>query len=211
MIKGIIFDLDGVIVSTDDLHYMAWKKIASQENIPFDKTINHQLRGVSRMESLEIILSKANRAYSTEEKQMLAKEKNDYYVSLLDQLSQKDILPGVLSTLEWLKRHEYKIAIGSSSKNAKTILKKIGLYDLFDVITDGNDITNSKPHPEVFTKAGLRLGLLKEECAVVEDAEAGIDAAKAAGMYAFGVGPASHYEKTDCSLHFLDDIKNKLA
>ncbi len=211
MIKGIIFDLDGVIVSTDDLHFMAWQRIATQENIHFDRTINHQLRGVSRMESLEIILSRSTKIYTEEEKQILAKTKNDYYVSLLDQLSQKDILPSVVSTLEWLKKSGFKIAIGSSSKNAKTILKKIGLFDLFDNITDGNDITNSKPHPEVFIKAGIGLGLFSHECAVVEDAEAGIDAAKAASMYAFGIGPASHYSKTDYAITFLDEIKRQLS
>ena len=210
MIKGVIFDLDGVIVSTDDLHFMAWKKIASQEGIPFDRTINHQLRGVSRMASLDIILSKSSKNYTAEEKQLLANIKNDYYVSLLDQLSQNDILPGVLHLLEWLKQAHIKIAIGSSSKNAKTILKKIGLYEMFDHITDGNDIIHSKPNPEVFIKAADGLGLTYETCAVVEDAEAGIDAAKAANMYAFGVGPASTYSKTDCSLTFIDDIKTKL-
>lgn len=210
MIKGIIFDLDGVIVSTDDLHFMAWKKIASQEGIVFDRTINHQLRGVSRMESLEIILSKSNKKYTMDEKLALAKIKNDYYVRLLDQLSQKDILPGVTHLLDWLKQTQIKTAIGSSSKNAKTILRKIGLYEMFDHITDGNDILHSKPNPEVFLKAAHALGLENSLCAVVEDAEAGIEAAKAAGMYAFGIGPASTYHKTDCPLTFIDEIKQTL-
>jgi len=210
MLKAIIFDLDGVIVSTDDLHYMAWKKIAVQEGIPFDQTINHQLRGVSRMESLEIIISGSSKTYSLEEKQKLAKTKNDYYVTLLDQLSPQDILPGVASTLAWLKNHNFKIAIGSSSKNAKTILSKIGLINMFDVIIDGNDIQKSKPDPEVFLKASIALNYTPQECAVVEDAEAGIEAAKSANMFAIGIGPAAKYNKTDCSIERVDELQFKI-
>jgi len=206
MIKAIIFDLDGVIVSTDDFHYMAWKQIALEQGIYFDKTINHRLRGVSRMESLEIILSNSNRSYTMEEKLSLAKEKNDYYVSLLGQLSKKDILPRVISTLKWLKHRNYKIAIGSSSKNAKTILQKLDILEWFDVIVDGNDLSFSKPHPQVFNLAAERLHLSSVDCAVVEDAEAGIEAAKSANMIVFGMGEASKYAKTDHPIQFIDEI-----
>ena len=190
MIKGVIFDLDGVIVSTDELHYKAWKRMAERENIYFDKTINNRLRGVSRMASLEIILERAKKSYSNEEKVELAKYKNDYYKMLLEDLTQKDILPGVLEILNSLEENGIKIAIGSSSRNAKTILKNIGLLEKFDAISDGTNITRSKPDPEVFQKAAEMLGLKPDESAVVEDALSGIEAAKNAGMIAFATGDA---------------------
>jgi beta-phosphoglucomutase len=208
MIKGLIFDLDGVIVSTDDLHYMAWKKIALEEGIPFDKSINHKLRGVSRMASLEIILSKAEKTYEAAEKVKLATIKNDYYVALLEQLSQNDILPQVVPTLTKLRKLGYKLAIGSSSRNAKKILTKLGITDLFDVIVDGNDIINSKPDPEVFLKAAERLGLDPIECVVIEDAESGIEASIQSRMIAFGIGEASRYNKTHFPIKNIAEILN---
>ena len=206
MIKGIIFDLDGHIVSTDDFHYRAWQKLTLEEGIPFDKAINHQLRGVSRMASLDIILSNASKTYTSLEKQALANIKNSYYVSLLNQLSQKDILSNVIPTLIKLKKLGYKLAIGSSSKNAKTILNKLQITDMFDVIVDGNDITHSKPHPEVFLKAAEKLGLEPIECIVIEDAEAGIEAAIEGHMITFGLGEASRFTKTHFSLNNISDI-----
>lgn len=208
MIKGLIFDLDGVIVSTDDLHYMAWKKIALEEGIPFDKSINHKLRGVSRMASLDIILSKAEKAYTEAEKIKLATIKNDYYVALLEQLSQNDILPQVVPTLTKLRKLGYKLAIGSSSRNAKKILTKLGITDLFDVIVDGNDIFNSKPDPEVFLKAAERLGLDPIECVVIEDAESGIEASIQSHMISFGIGEASRYNKTHFPINNIAEILN---
>lgn len=208
MIKGLIFDLDGVIVSTDDLHYMAWKKIALEEGIPFDKFINHKLRGVSRMASLEIILSKAEKVYTEAEKIKLATIKNNYYVALLEQLSQNDILPQVVPTLTKLRKLGYKLAIGSSSRNAKKILTKLGITDLFDVIVDGNDIINSKPDPEVFLKAAERLGLDPIECVVIEDAESGIEASIQSHMIAFGIGEASRYNKTHFPIKNIAEILN---
>lgn len=190
MIQGVIFDLDGVIVSTDQLHYKAWKKMTEKEGIYFDETINHRLRGVSRMESLEIILEKATRKYSLEEKVELAKYKNEYYVILLQKLSKKDILPNILSVLKTLKSRKIKIAIGSSSRNAKTILKNIGLLDEFDAISDGTNIERSKPDPEVFLKAAEMLNISPTNLAVVEDALSGIEAAKNASMLAFATGDA---------------------
>lgn len=206
MIKGVIFDLDGVIVSTDELHYKAWKRMTDREGIYFDEEINHRLRGVSRMHSLEIILEKANRLYSEPEKIELAKYKNDYYVTLLDTLTEGDILPSIKETLAKLKSKNIKIAIGSSSKNAKKILKHIGLYEMFDAISDGNNITYSKPNPEVFLKASDMLELLPNQCAVVEDALSGIEAAKAAGMTAYATGDAKTSEIKD--FDFEDLLKN---
>ena len=190
-ILGIIFDLDGVIVSTDNCHYLAWKRMADEEGIPFDRTVNERLRGVSRMESLAIILEKARKEYSEEEKQALAARKNGYYVELIGNLTEKDILPGAMDTLNWLKAKGVKVAIGSSSRNTPIILRQIGLSDAFDAVADGNAIKNSKPDPEVFLLAASLLNLDPANCLVVEDADAGIQGALAGGMRALGVGSAA--------------------
>ena len=179
---GVIFDLDGVIVSTDNCHYLAWKKMADEEGIPFDRTINERLRGVSRMESLNIILEKANKAYSEEEKQAMATRKNGYYVELIGSLTPGDMLPGAMDTLQMLKEKGIRIAIGSSSRNTPVILKQIQLENAFDAVADGNAITHSKPDPEVFLLAAKLLGLSPDNCLVVEDADAGVEAALAGGM-----------------------------
>ncbi len=206
-IKAVIFDLDGVIVSTDEFHYEAWKKISDEEGIPFNHTINNRLRGVSRMESLNIILERAEREYSSEEKQELAERKNEYYKKSLVNLTPDDLLPGAKDTIDELKRRKVKIAIGSSSKNTPTILKQIGLADAFDAIADGNDITHSKPDPEVFLLAASRLDIKPEECLVVEDAEAGVQAAIAGGMNVAAVGDAGlHSQDADYRLERVDEI-----
>ena len=192
MIKGIIFDLDGVIVSTDEYHYLAWKQIADNEGIDFDRSINERLRGVSRMESLEILLEKSSRLYSMDEKLVLAETKNRIYRDLLNRLDSRDILPGVERSLDTLKRRGIKLAIGSSSRNSPFILERIGLADAFDATADGNEIRNSKPDPEVFLLAAQKLKLSCNECLVVEDAEAGIEAAIRGGMETLAVGAARH-------------------
>jgi beta-phosphoglucomutase len=205
-ISAVIFDLDGVIVSTDEYHYQAWKSISDQEKIYFDREINERLRGVSRMESLDIILSHSNKSYSENERQLLAQRKNDIYCELLNKLSPNDILPGVINLLLSLKVRDIKIAIGSSSKNTPFILKQIGLTSNFDAIADGNSIKNSKPDPEVFLLAAEILGVPPEECAVIEDAQAGIDAAKAAGMKAVGIGSAANCLNADMKLSDLTNL-----
>lgn len=187
MIKAVIFDLDGVIVSTDDCHYRAWKKMADEEGIYFDRKINNRLRGVSRTASLDIVLEMADREYSEDEKQALAEKKNNYYKKLICELTPNDILPGAMETLEELKKNGIKIAIGSSSKNTPIILKQIGLDTYFDAISDGNNITHSKPDPEVFLKAAEMLGVAPNNCMIVEDADAGIEAGKRAGMKTLSV------------------------
>ena len=204
--KGFIFDLDGVIVSTDGLHYLAWKKMADQEGIYFDEEINNRLRGVSRMASLEIVLERANKAYTDDEKLALATCKNDIYKELLKSLTPKDILPGVESTLKELRSLGYKLAIGSSSRNTPAILKYIGLEGFFDAVSDGNNITNSKPDPEVFNKAALFLGLDNSDCYVVEDAKAGVDAGVAGGFTTIAIGDAYGYEKANYSIKNFDEI-----
>lgn len=205
-IKVIIFDLDGVIVSTDNLHYLAWKKIASQENIFFDETINNRLRGVSRKESLEIILEKSQKIYSELEKEKLMAQKNQYYIESLKKLSPKNLLPNVLSTIQILKQNHYMIAIGSSSKNTLAILQRIELLGVFDCISDGNNISRSKPYPDVFTYVSKQLNVSSEECLVIEDAKAGIMAAKAAKMKAAGIGDAKNEELCDYHLNNIADI-----
>lgn len=202
--KAFIFDLDGVIVFTDKFHYQAWKKMADEMGIYFDETINNRLRGVSRAESLEIILERyEGESLSAEKKAELMEQKNNTYRELLATMTPADVSDEVRETLKTLHERGCKLAIGSSSKNAKFILEKVGLLDAFDAISDGNNITHSKPDPEVFLKAGEFLGEDPANCVVVEDAYAGIDAAKAAGMLAVGLGDAFGYEKTDVKIeHF---------
>ena len=192
-IQAVIFDLDGVIVSTDEYHYRAWKRLADAEGIPFDRQDNDRLRGVSRMESLEIILEKSARVFTESEKQALAEKKNNTYRALLAGLSPRDILPGVNKVIDALRARGIKLAIGSSSKNAGPILQAIGLDRAFDTVVDGTHITRSKPDPEVFTLAAKRLGVHPQRCLVVEDADAGVDAALAAGMRVLAVGSAASH------------------
>lgn len=203
MIKAVIFDLDGVIVSTDDCHYEAWKKMADEEGIYFDKEINNRLRGVSRTESLEIILERAEKAYTEEEKVALATRKNGYYTEFIKKLTPADILPGAKETLDELKSNGIKVAIGSSSKNTPIILKQIGLDNYFDAVSDGNNISKSKPDPEVFLKAADMLGIPYSECAVVEDADAGIEAGNRAGMKTISVHGA---KGADVEMDDLDHV-----
>ena len=199
MIKAVIFDLDGVIVSTDNCHYRAWKKMADEEGIYFDREINNRLRGVSRMASLDIVLERADKEYSKSEKQELAERKNNYYKELICELTPDDILPGAMETLKKLKENDIKIAIGSSSKNTPIILKQIGLDNFFDAVSDGNNITHSKPDPEVFLKAAEMLKIAPEDCMIVEDADAGIEAGKRAGMKTLSVQGAkgADFESND--------------
>lgn len=206
MIKAIIFDLDGVLIHTDHFHYVAWKKMADTQGIYFDKEINNRLRGVSRMASLNIILEKATRDYDEQEKEKLATLKNDLYRDALATLTPSDLDPEVKTFLLELKRRNIKLAIGSSSKNAKTILSQIGIIDLFDAISDGTNIQNSKPDPEVFIKAADMLGMEITSCAVVEDAQAGIDAANSGGFFSIGIGDAAGYDKSKMKIDKLSDI-----
>lgn len=193
-IHAIIFDLDGVICFTDKYHYQAWKELADREGIYFDEKINDRLRGVSRMQSLDIILERASREYTEEEKESMAAMKNESYVKLLENMSTKDLSDEVKNTLDELRHRGYKLAIGSSSKNTKKILKQIGLVDYFDAISDGTNITKSKPDPGVFLKAADMVEEKPQNCLVVEDAAAGIDAACAGGFLSAGIGDAAAHE-----------------
>ena len=208
MIKGIIFDLDGVIVSTDNYHYEAWKSLADREGIYFDKDINNRLRGVSRRESLMIILEKSQKKYEESEIEEMLNYKNEIYRNSLNNLTKTDIMPGVVELLEYLESKKIKKAIGSSSKNTMLILNRMGLKDRFDYIADGTMITNTKPDPEVFIKARLGLGLAADECLVVEDAVAGVMASHNANIKAIAVGDAAKNKVGDYNLdNTLDLIK----
>ena len=203
---GIIFDLDGVICHTDSYHYQAWKQLADQLGIYFDERINDRLRGVSRMESLEIILENYNGTLSDEEKIRCATEKNEIYKKLLEKMTPQDLSAEVKSTLNALREKGLKLSIGSSSKNAGFILERIGLKEYFDAVSDGNNIQNSKPDPEVFVKAADFLGLAPEQCLVIEDAVAGLQAAKNGGMDCAAIGDAVHSDLADYKLSSFRDI-----
>ena len=206
MIKGIIFDLDGVLISTDEFHYQAWKLVADKEGIYFDKEINNRLRGVSRMESLEIILEKANREYSQEEKEKLAEEKQNLYRKSLSKLSYKSLSKDTKKTIRKLYEQGYHLAVGSSSKNTQYILDRLNIKNAFDFVADGTVITNSKPDPEVFLKAADGLNLKPSECLVIEDAVSGIDAGNNGGFITIGIGDASKYKKTNYPINQLSDL-----
>lgn len=191
-IKGIIFDLDGVICFTDEYHYLAWKEMADGIGVYFDREINNRLRGVSRMASLDIILERyEGPALSQEAKNALAAQKNDIYRRLLGRMTPADLPAEVKETLDGLRAGGLKLAIGSSSKNAPFILERIGLGGYFDAVSDGNNITHSKPDPEVFLKAAQYLGLKPAQCVVVEDAVAGAEAGHVGGFTVACVGDAA--------------------
>ncbi|MCC8151253.1 MAG: beta-phosphoglucomutase [Lachnospiraceae bacterium] len=211
-LKAVIFDLDGVIVFTDQFHYRAWKKMADSMGIYFDETINHRLRGVSRMDSLEIILERyKGEPLSREKKEELAASKNESYRELLATMTPADVTDEVRETLAEIRRRGYGISLGSSSKNAKFILERVGLTDAFDEISDGTNITRSKLDPEVFVKAAQFLGQAPEDCLVVEDAEAGIDAGIAGGMHTAAIGEATKCGKADYNLETFSDLLKILS
>lgn len=206
--RGIIFDLDGVICYTDRYHEQAWREMAEESGIYFDPAVSNRLRGVSREESLEIILEHAGKVFSPEEKKKMAEKKNAIYIKLLDRMSPGDLEEDVRSTLEQLRNRGCLLAIGSSSKNTRKILDKIGLGNYFDAVCDGNEITHSKPDPEVFLKAAGKMGLAVSECLVVEDACAGISAASAGGFDSAGLGDAAKDKNVTWALNTFGDLKN---
>lgn len=193
MIDGVIFDLDGVLISTDRFHFLGWKEMCDNHGIPFDEKTNDLLRGVSRMASLEIILDKAHMTFSDDEKEAMAEEKNEIYKKLLSRyIAPESVDPEVRRVLSGLKEKGALLAIGSSSKNTKTIIGLADLEKYFDAVVDGTMISKSKPDPEVFLKAGQALGLTPDRAIVVEDAVAGIQAAKAGGYKAYAIKDATN-------------------
>lgn len=205
--EGVIFDLDGVICFTDHYHYLAWKALADSLGIDFDEKKNDRLRGVSRMESLEIVLEGYNGpALSQAEKVALAEKKNGLYRQSLQTMTPKDLSDEVRETLNALRARGVKLAIGSSSKNTPLILERIGLAGFFDAVSDGNNIQRSKPDPQVFTMAAEMLGLEPGNCLVVEDALAGLQAAAAGGFDSAGLGPAAESGKATYSLKSFSEL-----
>lgn len=186
--KACIFDLDGVIVDTAKYHYLAWRRLANELGFEFTEMDNERLKGVSRMKSLDILLEIGGKTFDEETKLALAEKKNNWYVDYITKLDKSEVLPGVREFLSNLKENDIKISLGSVSKNAMTILKGINILEYFDAVIDGTKVTNAKPDPEVFLKGAQELGVEPEYCVVFEDAVAGIEAAKNAGMYSIGVG-----------------------
>lgn len=186
--KAFIFDLDGVIVDTAKYHFLAWQKLASQLGIEFTPEHNEELKGVSRVRSLDIILELGKVVAHQNDKNHWLKQKNDEYLSYLKDIDNSEILPGVMPVLEFLKTNKQSIALGSASKNARPILEKTGIIDYFDAIVDGNDVTNAKPDPEVFLQAAKLLGINPSNSIVFEDSVAGIQAANIAKMTSVGIG-----------------------
>lgn len=206
MIKAIIFDLDGVLVSTDELHYRAWKALAGRLGVPFDRAKNDRCRGISRMASLDIVLEDAPTAYTQAEREAFAAEKNETYRAMLASLTPADTLEGVLPTLAELRWRGYRLALASVSKNAPLILERTGLDRYLDAVADGNCITRSKPDPEVFLKAAEKLGMACESCAAMDDALAGIEAGRAAGMLTIGFGDSAKNKAGDLNLERFDEL-----
>lgn len=205
--KAVIFDLDGVICHTDKYHYQAWKQVADELGIYFDEKINNRLRGVSRMESFEIILERYDGVMTEEEKVSYTTKKNEIYKELLKNMSPADLSDEVKDTLDTLRARGLKLAVGSSSKNAGFILGQLGLGGYFDALSDGNNITHSKPDPEVFIKAAQFVGEAPEDCLVVEDAKAGLEAAIAGGMKCAAIGDATECGIADWNLKTFSDLK----
>jgi beta-phosphoglucomutase len=204
--SAVLFDLDGVLVTTDELHYHAWKSIAEELAIPFDRDTNHRLRGVSRMASLDIVLAKRAATLDHATKLALADRKNARFVASLDRLTPSAILPGVLAILRDLDTLHIPWAVASSSRNARLILERVGLLDRCRTIVDGNDITRSKPDPQVFLLAAAALAATPQQCVVVEDAESGVAAALAAHMPVLGVGDAARLAAAHRTVPTLEHI-----
>lgn len=205
-LQAVIFDLDGVITDTSEFHYLAWKQMADEEGLAFDRHVNERLRGVSRRASLEIILSGADRAFSEEQILEMMERKNGYYVAMLHGITPANLLPGALPLIEELRDAGIKVAIGSASKNTRTVLDKLGIVGLMDVVADGFSVTRTKPAPDLFLWAVEQLAVSPGHCAVVEDAEAGIDAALAAGAWAIGLGPAERVGDAHARFDSLEGV-----
>ena len=207
MAKAVLFDLDGVLVSTDEYHYLSWVKIANEEGFGFfDHTFNDQFRGVARMECVEIITKASGRHYSPAQKIGIAERKNRYFAESLSAVTPEELLPGALATLQELKKRGIKIAVASNSRNAKTIINQTKIGHLLDTVVDGYQIEKSKPDPEVFLLAARILGVAPVQCIVVEDAVTGLEAARRAGMKALGIGSPERLPNADIVVANLSAI-----
>ncbi len=204
--QAVIFDLDGVICHTDEYHYMAWKEIAQELEIPYSRAINNRMRGIDRMASLEVLLEGSNKKFSLARKEEYAAKKNVNYRNLLNNLSPEGLDPDVKETLKEVRAAGLKMAIGSSSKNTKFILERLGLDNFFDAVADGTDVIQAKPNPEVFLIAAARMAIQPNACLVVEDAKSGVLAAQAAGMDAAAIGEAVELGLAKYTLTRLSDL-----
>ncbi|NHZ65641.1 beta-phosphoglucomutase [Massilia genomosp. 1] len=205
--KAVIFDLDGVITDTAHYHYLAWKRLAESEGVHFDETFNEQLKGIDRMGSLDLILAGAKRTYSDAEKLALADAKNRHYQELIATMSAADLLPGAVDALAAVRAAGLRIGLASVSKNAFTVLERLGIRARFDYVVDAALIANSKPHPEIFLTAARELGVDPAHCLGVEDAVAGVASIKSAGMWALGIGNPDVLTQADRVIPALDRFK----
>ena len=208
--KAFIFDLDGVLVDTAKYHYIAWKTIGTSFNFNLTETQNEGLKGISRTDSLDLMLEWAGTEMNLEQKEVLLRQKNEHYLELIQEMDRTEILPGVLTILDFAKDNNVPVALGSASKNAQLILKKLDLLPYFDSIVDGTHVTHSKPNPEVFLLGAKNLKTPAKQCVVFEDAAAGVAAAKAAQMVAVGIGDAKELAAADYIFSSLESIDSNL-
>ncbi|WP_396158751.1 beta-phosphoglucomutase [Flavobacterium sp.] len=206
--KAFIFDLDGVIVDTAKFHFLAWKKLADSLNINFTHEINEQLKGVSRVRSLEIILSQGNVQASQEDKNNWLVQKNEDYLAFVHQMDKSEILPRVEEVLQFLKTNHQYVVLGSASKNARPILQKVNILHYFDALVDGNDVTNAKPDPEVFLQGANQVQVAYKDAIVFEDSVAGIQAANVAGMTSVGIGEKEVLHESDFCFRDFTEMSN---
>jgi beta-phosphoglucomutase len=197
VIKACIFDLDGVIVDTAHYHFLAWRRLARELGIELTEEQNENLKGVSRMQSLEIILALGGLSFSAHEKEVLANKKNSWFVDYVERMAPEEIFPGVKELIGEMRAEGMKVGLASSSKNARTVIKLLNIHDQFDAVVDGTMIEHSKPHPEIFLLAAKKLDVEPASCLVFEDAEAGVEAALAAGMKCIGVGTGARLNKAN--------------
>lgn len=203
-IRGFIFDLDGVLTDTAEYHYRGWKRLADEEGIPFTREDNESLRGIPRRESLMLILK--GRRYPEEKILEMMERKNRYYLEFIREVTAKDLLPGARQLLEEIHNGGLKSALGSASKNAPDVIRRLGIADLLDAISDGSSVERQKPAPDLFLHAARQLNLKPEECVVVEDAAAGIEAARAGGFHSVGLGPRERVGDADVVFPSLEDV-----
>lgn len=204
-IRGFIFDLDGVITDTAEYHYRGWKRLADEEGLPFSREDNEHLRGISRRESLMLILK--DRAYAEEEIQEMMARKNRYYLQFIKEISPRDLLPGARELLEEIRAAGLKNALGSASRNAGEVLDRLGIRSLFDAVSDGHSVERQKPAPDLFLHAARQLDLPPSECVVVEDAASGVEAAKAGGFHSIGLGPPERVGQADVVFPSLSGVR----
>jgi beta-phosphoglucomutase len=204
-LKGFIFDLDGVLTDTAEYHFRGWKRLADEEGIPFTREDNEFLRGIPRRESLMLILK--GRIYPEEKILEMMERKNHYYLEFIREINPKDLLPGARELLEEIRQAGLKSALGSASKNARDVIQRLGIADLLDAISDGNSVEKQKPAPDLFLHAAEQLNLKPDECVVIEDAAAGIEAAHAGGFRSIGIGPPERVIDADLVLMSLEGVR----